>query len=1524
MTFIKLKVTKIKFFVAVLFALTFLSVSGSIASEEDYYMASQSEMLSSAFSSEDWDIDGDGRADALTDGLLFLRYAFGLTGDALIGGVVASDAQYTTASDIEQELATVYTSSGDIDGNGEVDALTDGLLLLRYLFGLDGDTLTAGVIGNGATLTDSAALETYLSTLMPQAPYITLNGSATINHEQATSYVDAGATAKDFIDGSVTVTVAGSIDSDTAGVYTLSYSATDSEGNVSRILNRIVTVADTTAPVITLAGDAALDIEQGATYSDAGATATDTVDGSVTVVTTGSVDTATAGTYTLTYTATDNAGNVATKTRAVTVKQLKAALSVETLSGNWSLSREAGALSVGETADNLTWWSNNEIDVWTRACLFDDVYTFGADGSFSQELGSETWLEPWQGTDPEACGAPVAPHDGDFTNGSYTVSGTSITINGTGAHLGLAKVINLGDLSVDDAPAVPESITYTVAKLADDGMSMTIQINYGAGFWQFKFTKSTGAEPVASDYGTGLDKVLNIGEVVDFNTVDADYGLIDFGGTVSSIIADPTDTNNTVVSVTKGSETEVSETWAGTTIATGKVFYPLTASKTGITVRVWSPEIGTKVKLKLEQSGDNSVSVETDATTTVAAAWETLTFDFANHTAETPALDASAIFDTLIIYFNFDTAGSGETYYFDDIRFIGAVPVSVNASELVGNWKLAPTAAAMSVGVSADNLTSYSNSIGDVGTRSCLFDDLFIFGADGSFIQEMGSQTWVESWQGATAEGCALPVAPHNGSATDATYTLADTKVTLTGLGAYLGLPKVTNEGELNAAENPPAVPSSITYTITSFSTNGQNMTVQIDYGTGVWQFKFVKTDDAAPTATINVTVAANNNGTGNVYVIDGVQKKELTLVVGTTYTFTHPSGHPFRFSTTSDGTFGGGTAYTAGVDTSVAGKTTIRVTSSTPTNLFYYCSVHAAMGGKIIFAGAAVSDVIRIEAENWISAGDVETESTTDTGGGLNVGYIDNGDFMEYDLSIPSAGNYAIDYRVASQGGSEPGLNIKIDTVWVDTAVVPNTGGWQKWQTVTGRVVSISEGEHTLRLDALSGSININWIEFTPTDAAADEPPTEVVKVDPVLSGDWTLLPEAGALGVGPSSGNIGWWSNNVEDVTTRACLFDDIFRFGSDGSFANVMGDETWLEAWQGGSEACAAPVAPHDGSNSATFVFDSSASTITVNGLGAHLGLPKVVNAGELDKEGISVPESITYEIVTSTATSMTIEIGYGSGYWTFKFAKIASAARAESKNMSHDGDNRSYVVYVPNTYGGSEKFPVMLNFHGFGGQAQDYLNETDMRYSSHINKFILVYPQGTLSEGSSHWNPSLPSLDNKSDADDLGFVEALVNQLSLDYAIDLDRIYAVGYSNGGMMSYGLASHKSELLAAFGSVSGTMLATDVEPSHPMPVFVMHGTSDGTLPYNGSEYYSSVDSALDYWTNFNNTTTSPELNTETDKGSTIEHYQYGQGDNGVAVEHYKIIGGGHEWFDLSFQGQGINELIWHFVSQYDINGLR
>jgi plastocyanin len=107
------------------------------------------------------------------------------------------------------------------------------------------------------------------------------------------------------------------------------------------------------------------------------------------------------------------------------------------------------------------------------------------------------------------------------------------------------------------------------------------------------------------------------------------------------------------------------------------------------------------------------------------------------------------------------------------------------------------------------------------------------------------------------------------------------------------------------------------------------------------------ETTSKSVATTIAVSVAANDSGPGNVYVINGVQKSSLTLEVGKTYTFTHPTGHPFKFSTTSNGTWAGGSEYTTGV-TTTSGSTVIEVTSSTPTTLYYYCSLHSGMGGTV------------------------------------------------------------------------------------------------------------------------------------------------------------------------------------------------------------------------------------------------------------------------------------------------------------------------------------------------------------------------------------------------------------------------------------------------------------------------------------------------------------------------------------------------------------------------------------------------
>jgi hypothetical protein len=101
----------------------------------------------------------------LTDGLLVLRYVFGFTGQTLIAGAVVSGAPRDTAPEIEAYLASIFDQL-DVDDNGDVDALTDGLLVLRYLFGFTGATLIDGAVGLGADRDTAPEIEDYLAGLV--------------------------------------------------------------------------------------------------------------------------------------------------------------------------------------------------------------------------------------------------------------------------------------------------------------------------------------------------------------------------------------------------------------------------------------------------------------------------------------------------------------------------------------------------------------------------------------------------------------------------------------------------------------------------------------------------------------------------------------------------------------------------------------------------------------------------------------------------------------------------------------------------------------------------------------------------------------------------------------------------------------------------------------------------------------------------------------------------------------------------------------------------------------------------------------------------------------------------------------------------------------------------------------------------------------------------------------------------------------------------------------------------------------
>ncbi len=157
-------------------------------------------------------------------------------------------------------------------------------------------------------------------------------------------------------------------------------------------------------------------------------------------------------------------------------------------------------------------------------------------------------------------------------------------------------------------------------------------------------------------------------------------------------------------------------------------------------------------------------------------------------------------------------------------------------------------------------------------------------------------------------------------------------------------------------------------------------------------------------------------------------------------------------------------------------------------------------------------------------------------------------------------------------------------------------------------------------------------------------------------LTGTWQVAQEAGALGVGPAPGDTSWWNCDAACVTDRACYYDDQYVFGADGSFSNVLGADTWVEGWQGGGDACGVPVAPHDGSNPATYTYDEGAGTVTLNGVGAFIGVPKANNLGELSNPA-DAPSSITYSVTFIDSNTINVSIEAGAGvFWQYKLVKI----------------------------------------------------------------------------------------------------------------------------------------------------------------------------------------------------------------------------------------------------------------------------
>ncbi len=152
---------------------------------------------------------------------------------------------------------------------------------------------------------------------------------------------------------------------------------------------------------------------------------------------------------------------------------------------------------------------------------------------------------------------------------------------------------------------------------------------------------------------------------------------------------------------------------------------------------------------------------------------------------------------------------------------------------------------------------------------------------------------------------------------------------------------------------------------------------------------------------------------------------------------------------------------------------------------LFFVCQTDTQLTAQIF-----------IQAEDFSSMQGVQTEATTDDGGGINVGWIDNNDWMEYELDIPMDGDYVMSLRTASLNGGG-GLNILLDQNVLASLNISSTGGWQNWVTIESTDFTLEEGSQTIRLLATSGGFNLNWFELKLVDPVDTDLPSDPVIVE-------------------------------------------------------------------------------------------------------------------------------------------------------------------------------------------------------------------------------------------------------------------------------------------------------------------------------------------------------------------------------------------------------------------------------------------
>jgi polyhydroxybutyrate depolymerase len=239
-------------------------------------------------------------------------------------------------------------------------------------------------------------------------------------------------------------------------------------------------------------------------------------------------------------------------------------------------------------------------------------------------------------------------------------------------------------------------------------------------------------------------------------------------------------------------------------------------------------------------------------------------------------------------------------------------------------------------------------------------------------------------------------------------------------------------------------------------------------------------------------------------------------------------------------------------------------------------------------------------------------------------------------------------------------------------------------------------------------------------------------------------------------------------------------------------------------------------------------------------------------------------------------------------------------------------RTYTVHVPPGYDGKNPVPLLVVFHGGGGNASAAIRTTEFNLKADAAGFIAAYPDGarprmdepySFRNNPQTWNEGSGRFDSGAkNIDDVGFVNAMLDALETKFNIDKSRIYATGFSNGSSMTYYVGIHLAHRFAAIAPVAGHLWPKELKLSRPVPMIYIIGLDDPLNPpaggmvtaLGGTDFKPSIYEEVDRWAQTIGCSLKTEVILDRDG---VKAIRYPDGKNGTEVIFYTVEGLGHCW---------------------------